>query len=296
MNWIIGGIFKEIQSTSNFKFKWRTYPETLRQVSRPKNLISLIRPMSSHLNVFATHKLFFRHGHKAIGPKRLMLTQILDDSVLEKSRNIDALNTCERILVQNITVRDALETVGVNSSLIQIFPGAIDREVFFPASENGLYVLISGDFKDRKNPELIAKVIKTNLDLKFVVHGKNLDIIKNFDSGPGRNVKYIPWDKTLQPSLMRKASVCLVLSKHEGGPFTILEALASGTPVVSTDVGFAKEHIDSTSGIILSGEPSLDVIRNGLDLAFTLKPKTSGTDLLRGKFTWLEYGELLFGE
>ena len=54
----------------------------------------------------------------------------------------------------------------------------------------------------------------------------------------------------------------LVLSRHEGGPASLPEALATGTPVLTTRVGMAPDFIrDGENGIFLAGEPEADAAR-----------------------------------
>ena len=295
-NWIVGGIFKEMETALNEKFKWRFYPETLRQTLVPANLKNSLIPYTKNLSVFATHKLFFKYAMKAKGAKRLLVTQILDEKVFENVNNLELLNSCDRIVVQNSSVANFLGVVGVKLDLIHTFPGAIDRKVFFPIQEYQKKILISGDFKDRKNPELIARVVQANPDLDFVIHGRNLGIFDRFCLSAAQNVQILSWESSLQPVLMRNASVCLILSKHEGGPYSILEALSSGTPVVSTNVGFASDILQKDTGYILPINPDLSEVRFAIDKAIKLKNRTAGIDLLKGNFTWREYGEKLFAE
>jgi len=48
--------------------------------------------------------------------------------------------------------------------------------------------------------------------------------------------------------------VLLMTSRYEGVPLAILEALASGTPVVSTDVGGVRECLDANTGVVLPAD------------------------------------------
>lgn len=47
--------------------------------------------------------------------------------------------------------------------------------------------------------------------------------------------------ETEQPKIYRRMDCLLVCSRNEGGPLPVLEALASGVPVISSNVGFVPE-------------------------------------------------------
>jgi len=54
--------------------------------------------------------------------------------------------------------------------------------------------------------------------------------------------------------------VCLVASRQEGGPKSVLEAMASGVPVVSTRVGQAAELIADGKNGLLAGVDDLEAL------------------------------------
>jgi glycosyltransferase involved in cell wall biosynthesis len=69
--------------------------------------------------------------------------------------------------------------------------------------------------------------------------------------GIDSNVRFLPWTHDIHP-YYRKTDVYVQSSLYEGWGMTIIEAMASGAPVVMTDVGCAGE-------IVLDGETGLIV-------------------------------------
>ena len=98
-----------------------------------------------------------------------------------------------------------------------------------------------------------------------------------------------------QPSLMRSANLYLSLSEVEGGPFPTLEALASGTPVVVTNVGWNSEYVKNGIGLILERDATLDDITSAIKNYFALKETVMYKDLIPGEALWYQLGEKLYG-
>ena len=96
------------------------------------------------------------------------------------------------------------------------------------------------------------------------------------------------------PRAMRMASTVLTLSLIEGGPYPVLEALASGTPVVATPTGWNKEIVNNSNGRIVSFEENIQQIGEMLRECVTLKEAVMHTDLLYGNFTWQQFAKLLY--
>ena len=93
---------------------------------------------------------------------------------------------------------------------------------------------------------------------------------------------------------MQEASAYLSLSKLEGGPYTTIEALASGTPCVVTSTGWNPEIINKSNGILLPLEPTTAQIIAAIDQAILMKEKVRHLDLLEGKFSWEQLGRSIY--
>jgi glycosyltransferase involved in cell wall biosynthesis len=63
--------------------------------------------------------------------------------------------------------------------------------------------------------------------------------------------------------MLRKADIFILITKHEGLPLTVLEAMSAGLPVIASAVGGIPEEIDSTSGILIQ-ENNIEEITEAL--------------------------------
>ncbi|MEJ8801485.1 glycosyltransferase [Pontibacter sp. H249] len=78
-------------------------------------------------------------------------------------------------------------------------------------------------------------------------------------------VKYIGWlDGEKKTEAMRKASILVLPSYYEGSPVCILEALAYGMPVVSTDVGGIPELVQNNYNGFLSKPGEIEALRDNI--------------------------------
>ena len=299
--WILEGMIRESASAVNQKLRWNWVLESRRDFFRNPTLINSYFHRKSTVSVFSNHKVFLATVEKSSIAKSktiVLVTQLQENELELISKNIIYFNLTHRIIVQNIVVFEKLVEIGIKESLIYLFPGAIDRNLFCPNTDTefsrDIYVLISGDFKERKNPEMIKKVISQFPYIKFLIHGNNLEIFGNEFSDKYKNVELIDFKFSNQPSLMRDASSYLMISTLEGGPISVLESLASGTPVVASNVGFCSDYINSDNGWLLNDSSDINEIENALNYTMNLKGKVFNDDLLNGRFTWVELGELLF--
>ena len=93
---------------------------------------------------------------------------------------------------------------------------------------------------------------------------------------------------------MRNASVYLSLSKLEGGPYSTVEAMASGTPVVVTSTGWNPEIVNNSNGILLPLEVNVSQVVSAIETTIRLKEKVRGFDLIEGKFSWEQLGRSIY--
>lgn len=180
------------------------------------------------------------------------------------------LGKADYVLVVNETLKDEVLEMGINPKKVFITPNAVDIHKFSPNNK-----IIPSDIK--LNNELPTLLFVGNLvtqkGLKYLLDAKKL--MKNYSElmvvgdGPLRreledtvnregilNVSFLGARRDVE-HIMPSADVFVLSSVSEGFPITILEALASGLPVVATNVGGVQEIVDESVGIVVeAGNPS----------------------------------------
>jgi glycosyltransferase involved in cell wall biosynthesis len=308
-NWIVEATFTEAAEALNVEIEKIFVPDidmNLRNFLYKKKIRSLKGKENTHIWI-ACHRMLSEFGGKILpsyidsSASNILITHINPD---EKEKFIEkSLDRFARIFCYNKTDALFLKKTGISSEKIIPLGGAINRAVFYPKHNNNQsedlfenYVLIAGDCKPRKRPSLIFQVAEMMPDQKFVFHGdgwhKNSpEVLKS-----RKNVLFLEFDSVVHPKLMREASVYLNLSLLEGGPFTTLEALASGTPVVLTDVGWNREYVTEVNGIILSVNADVEEIVRAIHIVKKRKKVLSNLDLIFGKAKWETLGALLYNK
>lgn len=135
----------------------------------------------------------------------------------------------------------------------------------FFKKEKKKIILVVGRLSDVKRPikalELFLNSIKkdnyvkNNYKIFFAGHGELKKKMKFFirQNNLSKHVLGIQSIKSSKiPDLYKRSAVVLFLSKNEVNPYVIKEALFSGTPIFSTNVGTAKNMISNINGMLIS--------------------------------------------
>jgi glycosyltransferase involved in cell wall biosynthesis len=140
---------------------------------------------------------------------------------------------------------------------VHVIPNGIDLSRYTPAGTVGRerFILFVGTLQPRKNLLNLMQgfvAIADRTDARFVVVGapgwKNSRLASYVESLP-RSVRdridfkgYI--DRSELVSLYQRTSLFASPSLHEGFGLILLEAMACGAPVLTSDVGAVREHFD----------------------------------------------------
>lgn len=198
--------------------------------------------------------------------------------------------------------RDDLRRIGVRSP-IEVVHNGIDTNRFTPdgsghpdIKKNGPVVLFVGRLVEGKRPgdvlEAFAYLQDRRPDAKLYFCGNGplrsnlkadvraMDLSENIEF-----LGYVPYE--MMPSLYREADVVMLPSRSEGFPRTILEALATGTPVVCNNLAQISAEIGEIVQTVPNGAISGYV--EELDRAISIGATTKRADRIQTineEFSW----------
>jgi glycosyltransferase involved in cell wall biosynthesis len=154
--------------------------------------------------------------------------------------------------------RDLLARLGVDPLRISVLPNAVDLRAYAdeppPVGARGPLVLFIGQLVPRKGFDLLARAMP--LVARAVPEARFIFVSHNRSGEPelrrivaeggvaGRLAIVGPVSEAEKIGLLREAAVMAAPSRYEGFGIPLIEALAAGAPVVTTDVVAGNEIID----------------------------------------------------
>ncbi|UCG70802.1 MAG: glycosyltransferase family 4 protein [Thermoplasmata archaeon] len=221
------------------------------------------------------------HGIPSLGiktRKNAIILGIYD--ILERS----ALTHIDKLIAVNQSTKDYfISKYPRLKSKISVIPVGIDLEMFKPKDKNKVrnkygfaadesIILFIGRLSQEKGLDLLLRGFS---DLKHELPKARLILVGEGPEGEkirktveDQNIEGVTLMKPLKhekiPEIINCADTLALCSLYEGMPTVVLEALACGVPVVSTDVGDVKKVVkdDITGQLIKDRSP--DSIKNAI--------------------------------
>ena len=170
------------------------------------------------------------------------------------------------IMPVTANLRDAMIDCGINNNNYVIIPNVVNMEMFHPSEKKKTktkkrIVHVSCFDDQQKNITGILRVLKRTIQERddfvcdMVGDGIDYDKILMYSKELG-----LPEDTVIfyglkenheLAEIMANGDFMIMFSNYENLPVVILESYACGVPVVSTDVGGIKEHLDKNLGLLI---------------------------------------------
>ena len=185
-----------------------------------------------------------------------------------------------RVIDTRIVISDAarrhVSGLGVDPDRIRLIPNGVDLARFHPAplARDGVFrILFAARLDPVKRslllPQIAAELRRTQPEraFRFIVAGDGPQSAKLHarvqPAGVQQCFDFRGFVEDMA-TLMVEADVLLLVSSHEGIPLTILEAFASGRPVVAPLTGAIGEVLNPAVGVLVSGEHTPAAFANAL--------------------------------
>lgn len=141
--------------------------------------------------------------------------------------------------------------------------------------DSKIWFLFVGRFSEEKNPDVVINAFESlgndNYGLVMLGNGRMWDSLKSHES---KNILMPGFTHQVQP-YMKAADYFISASDSEGMPNTVLEALATGMPLLLSDIAPHKEILSkSISEIgVLYNQKEVNSMCKGIKRILTLNPK-----------------------
>ena len=107
--------------------------------------------------------------------------------------------------------------------------------------------------------DLMKRLDREKIRFTFIGKDRTQDCWKARDLGYKAEVfERLPYK--VFGSVYENLDALVIPSLYEGGPANLPEAISSATPVIARNVGMVSDYVDSTNGIILTGNPNIDAM------------------------------------
>jgi glycosyltransferase involved in cell wall biosynthesis len=214
--------------------EWRmavTVPRVIRRLRPELVHFQHVLPPFAGRAVLTVHDLSFERDASLMGRADRVIFRTLVPRSVRRARRI--LTVSER------TKRDLIDLYGTDAGKIVVTPNGVDP-AFTPGEGGGDYALFVGAIQRRKDP-LAALAAAEAAGLRLVVVGpdRDGDLAAELRRRGADLRGYVELEELA--ALYRAAAALVFSSRYEGFGLPVVEAMASGTPVVATDDAAVRE-------------------------------------------------------
>jgi glycosyltransferase involved in cell wall biosynthesis len=190
---------------------------------------------------------------------------------------------------------DLMEHYGLSEDRILVMPYGVDP-AFGPdgrKEDSGPYVLCVGALETRKDPVSAVEAIALVPELRLVLAGPDrggTEAVREAVArlGLAHRVDLLGYVDQERLAALYRSAACLVFpSRYEGFGLPLIEAMASGTPVIAARTGALPEIAGDAAVLVEPESPT--ALARGIEDALTDRERLIAAGLERARlFTWAE--------
>lgn len=273
--------------------------QIVRMAVRLPRLLRRVRPNVSHFHYVVPPRAPGRviltvHDLSFVRRPELMSRR---DRALFRSLVPRSVRRADRILVGSQWTRgDLVERYRIAEEKVVVTPYGVDP-LFGPegpARNGGAYMLFVGGIQPRKDPATAVDAL-TKLDpgLRLVFAGPPLresrELVQHVrELRLSSRVEFTGYVRKTELAALYRGAACVVLpSLYEGFGLPLLEAMASGTPVVASTAGALPEVAGDAAVLVEPGDP--EGLAAGVERALADRERLVAAGLERSRrYSWAE--------
>jgi glycosyltransferase involved in cell wall biosynthesis len=230
----------------------------------------LMPPLKTNLPIIATvHGTIKSSIAQRLSPEaglRKILSQIASSinevPLLQESGYLIAVN--------NSIKEDLVSLYNISPERISVIQNAVDTEFFEPgagSAEDNCLVYVGRFARQKGLFEVVRsarEVTKAHPEIKYILVGDGSikaelqSEIRNLGLEPFFEFPGTIYDRRELLKIYQKASIVLNPSYSETGPLTLLEAMACGKPIITTNTGLAQIYVNDLENGIKIAAKSVD--------------------------------------
>lgn len=173
-----------------------------------------------------------------------------------------AAKFCKKIIcVSNYTRNIGVKyKIADNEKFAVIYNGVEKIEACGDVANAAVKIIFIGRLSKQKDPELLIKAagglpkdLIKQIEIAIIGSGPKAGLLNNL-AGQNKNllvniIDNVPRDKAI--GMLKNSDIFVLTTNWEGFPYSILEAMSAGLPVIATDVGGISEAVDSSCGFLV---------------------------------------------
>lgn len=169
------------------------------------------------------------------------------------------LSNSDFITVTGKYTKEFLTSIGIDENKVLVLPHSIDNQFGIKNIDKKYDIVFVGRLAKVKHVEILLKAVQSvktsypNIKVAIVGDGDCKPELENLSNklGLNKNVHFAGYQKNVW-DWYNKSKISVLTSEREGFPYSVVESLSCGVPVVTSDCGDVNDLIkDGYNGLIV---------------------------------------------